>query len=163
MIRNIKRDLHTTLDRVTRDYERFEFNTIISSLMELLNTLVDAKRAGAGNIEEWKEILETYLMMMAPAVPHITEELWTEILGKEYSIHNQLWPEVDPELMAKEEITLIVQVNGKLRDRIVVPVDISKSDAEKTALASEGAEPYLAGKEIKKVIYVPGRLVNIVV
>jgi leucyl-tRNA synthetase len=163
IIRNIKRDLHTTLDRVTKDYEKFEFNTIISSLMELLNTLVDAKREGAGNSEEWIEILETYLLMMAPAVPHISEELWTEVLGKEYSIHNQLWPEVDPELMAKEEITLIVQVNGKLRDRIVVPVDISKADAEKTALASEGAGPYLEGKEIKKVIYVPGRLVNIVV
>ena len=140
-----------------------EFNTIISTLMELLNNLVDAKRKGAANSPEWREILETYLLMMAPSVPHITEELWTEVLGNEYSIHDQAWPEADPELMAVEEITLIVQVNGKLRDKIVVPVDISKGDAEKTALASPGAAPYLEGKEVRKVIVVPGRLVNIVV
>ena len=163
LMRDIKRDLHTALDNITKDYERVDFNTIISTLMELLNNMVDAKRNGAGNSPEWREIIETYLLMMAPAVPHIAEELWTEQLGNEYSIHNQKWPEADPELMAVEEITLIVQVNGKLRDRIVVPVDISKEEAEKTALASPGAEPYLEGKEIRKVIVVPGRLVNIVV
>jgi len=163
LMRDIKRDLHTALDNITKDYERVDFNTIISTLMELLNNMVDAKRNGAGNSPEWREILETYLLMMAPAVPHIAEELWTEQLGNEYSIHNQKWPEADPELMAVEEITLIVQVNGKLRDRIVVPVDISKEEAEKTALASPGAEPYLEGKEVRKVILVPGRLVNIVV
>ncbi len=163
MMRDIKRDLHTALDRVTQDYEKVEFNTIISTLMELLNTLVDAKKAGAAGSEEWNEILETYLLMMAPAVPHITEEIWTEVLGKKYSIHNQTWPKADPALMAVEEITLIVQVNGKLRDRIVVPVDISQGDAEKIALASPGAAPYLEGKTVKKVIVVPGRLVNIVV
>ncbi len=163
LMRDIKRDLHTALDNITKDYDRVDFNTIISTLMELLNNMVDAKRNGAGNSPEWREIMETYLLMMAPAVPHIAEELWTEQLGNEYSIHNQKWPEADPELMAVEEITLIVQVNGKLRDRIVVPVDISKEEAEKTALASPGAEPYLEGKEIRKVIVVPGRLVNIVV
>ena len=163
VMKNIKRDLHTALDNITRDYERVEFNTIISTLMELLNNLVNAKRNGAANSPEWREILETYLLMMAPAVPHIAEELWTEQLGNEYSIHDQKWPEADPGLMAVEEITLIVQVNGKLRDRIVVPVDINKEDAETTALASPGAAPYLEGKEIRKVIVVPGRLVNIVV
>jgi len=101
--------------------------------------------------------------MMAPAVPHIAEELWTKALGKPYSIHDQPWPEVDREMMEKDKITLIVQVNGKLRDRIVVAVDISKEEAEKTALASEGAAPYLEGKDIRKVIVVPGRLVNIVI
>jgi len=163
IMRDIKRDLHTALNNITRDYEQVEFNTIISTMMELLNKMVDAKRNGAGNSADWREILETYLLMMAPAVPHIAEELWTEVLGNEYSIHNQMWPEADPELMAVEEITLIVQVNGKLRDRIVVPVDISQEDAEKTALASPDAAPYLEGKEIRKVIVVPGRLVNIVV
>ncbi len=121
---DIKRDLHTALNNITRDYEQVEFNTIISTLMELLNNMVDAKRKGAGNSPDWREILETYLLMMAPAVPHIAEELWTEELSNEYSIHNQKWPEADPELMAVEEITLIVQVNGKLRDRIVVPVEL---------------------------------------
>jgi len=163
LMRNVHRELHTSLDRISRDYEKVEFNTIVSTLMELLNTLMDAKNKGAAGSDDWEDILETYLLMMAPAVPHITEELWTDVLGKEYSIHNQSWPEVDPELMAVEEVTLIVQVNGKLRDRIVVPVDISQEDAEKTALASSGAAPYLEGKEVRKVIVVPGRLVNIVV
>jgi len=163
MMRDLKRDLHTALDRVTQDYEKVEFNTIISTLMELLNTLVDAKKGGAAGSKEWNEILETYLLMMAPAVPHITEEIWTEVLSKKYSIHNQTWPKTDPALMAVEEITLIVQVNGKLRDRIVVPVDIGQKDAEKIALASPGAALYLEGKTVRKIIVVPGRLVNIVV
>ena len=162
-MREIKRELHTALYHITRDYERVEFNTIISALMELLNHLLDAKREGAGQTPEWEEIIQTYLLMMAPAVPHIAEELWTEVLGYTYSIHNQRWPEADPELMAVDEITLIVQVNGKLRDRITVPANISKEEAEKTALDSPGAGPYLEGKEIRKVVYVPGRLVNIVV
>ena len=163
VIRDVKRDLHTALFNISRDYEKFEFNTIISTLMELLNSLFDARRKGAGNSQEWPGIIETYLMMMAPATPHIAEELWTNVLGKPYSIHNQTWPEVDQEMMKTEDITLIVQVNGKLRDRIIVPVDISQEEAEKTALASPGAQPYLEGKEVRKVIVVPGRLVNIVV
>lgn len=163
LIRDLKREVHTALDRITRDYEQFEFNTIISTLMELMNVLYEAQRNGAAGSKAWTEILEIYTLMMAPAAPHISEELWTNVLGKPYSIHNQSWPEVDREMMKKDEVTLIVQVNGKLRDRIVVPVDINKEEAEKIALASEGAALYLEGKEVKKVIVVPGRLVNIVV
>jgi leucyl-tRNA synthetase len=163
MMRDLQRELHTAIDSVTKDYERVEFNTIISTLMELLNTLADAKRAGAAKLPDWRGIVEAYLLLMAPAVPHITEELWTEVLGNPYSIHDQSWPIADPELMKKDEITLIVQVNGKLRDRINVPANISKEEAEKTALASPGATPYLEGKEIRKVVVVPGRLVNIVI
>jgi len=162
-MRDLLRELHMAIDSITRDYERVEFNTIISTLMELLNHMQDAKQEGAGHRPEWKEIIDTYLLLMAPAVPHIAEELWTEVLGNEYSIHDHRWPEADPKLMAAEEITLIVQVNGKLRDRITVPADISEEEAEKTALASPGAAPYLEGKQIRKVIVVPGRLVNIVV
>jgi len=163
LIKDVKRELHTALDRISKDYERFEFNTIISTLMELLNVLYDAHRNGASSFKEWTEIIETYLLMMAPAAPHIAEELWTEVLGKPYSIHDQSWPEVNREMMKTDQITLIVQVNGKLRDRIIVPVDINKEKAEETALASAGAAPYIEGKDIKKVIVVPGRLVNIVV
>jgi len=163
LIRDLKREVHTALDRITRDYEQFEFNTIISTLMELMNVLYEAQRNGAAGSKAWTDILEIYTLMMAPAAPHISEELWTNVLGKPYSIHNQSWPEVDREMMKKDEVTLIVQVNGKLRDRIVVPVGINKEEAEKIALASEGAALYLEGKEVKKVIVVPGRLVNIVV
>ena len=163
LIRDLKREVHTALDRITRDYEQFEFNTIISTLMELMNVFYEAQQNGAAGSKAWTEILEIYTLMMAPAAPHISEELWTNVLGKPYSIHNQSWPEVDREMMKKDEVTLIVQVNGKLRDRIVVPVGIDKEEAEKIALASEGAALYLEGKEVEKVIVVPGRLVKIVV
>ena len=89
--------------------------------------------------------------------------MWVEYYGKPYSIHVQPWPELDEDATQVEEITLIVQVNGKLRDRINVPVDISQEDAERTALASEGVQRFIEGKQLRKVIYVPGRLVNIVV
>jgi leucyl-tRNA synthetase len=93
--------------------------------------------------------------------PHIAEELWSR-LGKPYSIHNQPWPQFDPEVARVEEITLVLQVNGKVRDRITVPADISEEQARKAALASEAVRRLLAGKRPRQVIVVPGRLVNIV-
>ncbi len=161
--RDLRRKVHQTLKNVTRDFENFEFNTIISSLMELLNFMIQAKERGAIGTEAWDEALNIYLRMMAPVTPHIAEELWVEYYGKPYSIHVQPWPELDEDATQVEEITLIVQVNGKLRDRINVPVDISQEDAERTALASEGVQRFIEGKQLRKVIYVPGRLVNIVV
>lgn len=162
-LNSLRRSVHETLERVTRDYERFEFNTTISSLMELLNDLYEAARNGAVGSEAWEEAIRYYVLMMAPAVPHIAEELWTEALGKPYSVHQQPWPDLDQAALKKDEIILIVQVNGKLRDRIQVPADINQEQAEQAALDSEGAAPFLEGKQIKKVIVVPGRLVNIVV
>ncbi len=161
--RRLRRKLHQTLRSVTRDFENFEFNTIVSSLMELLNEMYKAREQGATATPAWAEALEIYLLMMAPVTPHIAEELWVETLGKPYSIHNQPWPEVDEEAAREDEITLIVQVNGKLRDRITVPADVSEADAKAAALASEAAQRFIDNKEPRKVIYVPGRLVNIVV
>ena len=100
--------------------------------------------------------------MLAPVCPHIAEELW-ERLGKPYSIHTQAWPQVDEEAARDEEITLVVQVNGKLRDRIQVPVGISDAEAEQKALSSPTVQQVLVGKQVRKVIVVPGKLVNIVV
>jgi leucyl-tRNA synthetase len=100
--------------------------------------------------------------MLAPVAPHISEELWQK-LGKPYSIHTQPWPKVDEVAAAEDEITLVVQVNGKLRDRIVVPAGISDEDAKKTALASEAIIKTLEGKTPRQVIYVKWRLVNIVI
>lgn len=163
VIDTLRRKVHVTLKSISDDFEKFEFNTIISSLMELLNDMYEARKAGAAGTEAWDEALDIYLRMMAPATPHIAEELWTEVLGKPYSVHTQPWPEVDESATVKEKFTLIVQVNGKLRDRIQASVGISDEDAEKLALASEGVQSYIEGKEIRKVIVVPGRLVNIVV
>jgi leucyl-tRNA synthetase len=159
--RQLRRKVHQALRRVTHDFEQFEFNTIVSSLMELLNDMTRAREAGAAGTPAWKEAIEIYLHMLAPVTPHIAEELWQR-LGRKYSIHTRPWPEVDEEAAAEEQITLVVQVNGKVRDRITVPVDISEEDAKKVALASEAVQKFLEGKPPRKVILVPGRLVNIV-
>jgi leucyl-tRNA synthetase len=161
VIRGLRRKVHQTVRSVTRDFEQFEFNTIISALMELMNVMVDAKTQGAFGTPAWKEAEEIYLKLLAPVAPHITEELWQR-LGYTYSIHTQPWPQVDEAAAAEDEITLVVQINGKVRDRIQVPAGISEADARAAALASDAVQKGLAGREPKQVIYVPGRLVNIV-
>jgi leucyl-tRNA synthetase len=158
----LRRKVHQTLKRVTRDFEQFQFNTIISSLMELLNEMYKAREAGAAGSPEWDEALEIYLKMLAPVAPHISEELWMR-LGKPYSIHTQNWPAMDEAAAREDEITLVVQVNGKLRDRVTVPADVSDEAAKSAALASEAVKKHLEGKSPKQVVYVKGRLVNIVV
>jgi len=161
-IRSLRRKVHQTVQQLTRDFENLQFNTTVSGLMELLNEMVKAKQMGAYGSEAWDEAIDLYLRMLAPIAPHIAEELWSK-LGKPYSVHTQSWPEADEEAAAEDVITLIVQVNGKLRDRIEVPVGISKEDAQAKALASDKIAKYIEGKEPRKVIVVPGRLVNIVV
>ena len=161
VLRALLRKTHQVLRAISYDYENFEFNTIVSSLMELLNEMARAKNAGAWGSPEWNESVDIYLRMLAPLCPHIAEELW-ERLGKPYSIHTQAWPAVNEEAARDEEITLVVQVNGKLRDRILVAPGISDADAQAKALASEAVIAALEGRPVRKVIIVPGRLVNIV-
>jgi leucyl-tRNA synthetase len=161
VIRALRRKVHQTLRAVTRDFEQFEFNTIVSGLMELMNEMQKAKQQGAWGTPAWDEAVDIYTRMLAPVCPHITEELWA-IQGKPFSIHTQPWPKVDEAAAAEDEITLVVQVNGKVRDRIQVPADINEADAQAMALASEAVQRNLNGRAPKQVIYVPGRLVNIV-
>lgn len=160
-IRVLRRKVHQTLRSVTRDFIDFEFNTIVSSLMELLNEMVKARQQGAAGSPAWDEAVDIYLRMLAPVAPHISEELWAQ-LGKPYSIHTQSWPKVDEEAAKENEITLVVQVNGKVRDRITVPADIAEEDAKTKALASEAVQKFLEGRQPRQVIFVRGRLVNIV-
>jgi leucyl-tRNA synthetase len=123
--------------------------------------MTKAKQQGAWGTPAWKEGVEIYLKMLAPVSPHISEEIWQQ-LGRPYSIHTQSWPKVDEAAASVEEITLVVQVNGKLRDRITVGVDIGEEEAKKVALASEPVQKFLEGKTPRQVIYVRGKLVNIV-
>lgn len=162
-MRALRRKVHQTLQQVTHDFENFEFNTVVSALMELLNEMYKFSDQGAAGTAEWDEAVDVYVRMMAPIAPHVAEELWTEHLGKPYSVHTQAWPEFDAQAAAEEEITLVVQVNGKVRDRIQVPADIGEDEAKETALSSEAIRKYLDGKSPKKVILVPGKLVNIVI
>jgi leucyl-tRNA synthetase len=161
--KGLRRRVHQTLRKVTKDFENFEFNTIISSLMELMNEMYKAREAGAVGSPEWNEAQDIYLRMLAPVAPHIAEELWTNHLGKPYSIHQQKWPPVDEAATKEDSIELPVQINGKVRDHITVPVDASEDAIKSAALASETVQKYLEGKEPKKVIVANKRLVSIVV
>ncbi|MBE0430330.1 MAG: leucine--tRNA ligase [Dehalococcoidia bacterium] len=154
--------LHKTIKKVTADLEDFRFNTMLASLMECTNHLSKVKERGIVADSLWSDVVTSFLLLMAPAAPHLAEELWTRT-GHPYSIHNQRWPEHDEELASDEEITLAIQVNGKLRDKVVVPASISEHEAKELALGSERVKAHIDGKRIDKVIYVPKRVVNIVV
>jgi len=159
--RDLRRKVHQTLKQITNDFEQFEFNTIISSLMELMNDMVKYKQNGAWGSPAWAEACDIYLRMLAPVAPHIAEELWS-LMAKPYSIHKSSWPVVDEKAAVNEEMTIVVQINGKVRDRMVVAADISEEEAREKALSGEIVQKNLEGKQIKQVIYVPGRLISIV-
>ena len=158
----MRRWTHKTIKRVTDDMEAFTFNTIIAGLMEFTNALQKAKGTAVYGTEAWEEAIETLLLLLAPCCPHIAEELWSRI-GKPYSVHQQSWPEFKAELAVEEVITLIVQINGKVRARIEVAADIGEEEAKATALADENIQRHIGDKKVRKIVYVPGRLVNVVV
>ena len=160
-VRELRRTVHKTIRKVGEDLERFKFNTAIAALMEYSNSLNQVwERKGVGS-DIWNDAIEKLLVLMAPMAPHISEELW-EKTGHEYSVHTQGWPQWDSDLAADEVITLVVQVNGRLRDRIEVPASITEDEAKQAALESKRIQPHIDGKDIANVVYVPGRLVNIV-
>ncbi len=159
--KSLRRKLHETLKSITHDFENVSFNTIISSLMELMNEMYKARSEGAVGTPEWDETTDIYLRMLAPVAPHIAEELWQR-MGKAYSIHTQPWPEVDEAAIVVDEIEIGIQVNGKVRDRIVVPADADDETIKAAALASENVQKFLEGVAPRKVIVIKGRLVNIV-
>ena len=160
--RQLRKLVHQTIKVVTRDFEEFSFNTAISRLQELVNHAYRYRKVGGGNPQVMGELIETLLKLLAPFAPYISEEQWHRH-GHETSIHDESWPEYDQELAAEETITMVVQVNGKVRDTIDVPVDISEEDMQKRALESEKVRNYLNGKEPAKVITRPPKLVSLVV
>ena len=159
---DLRRWTHQTIRRVTDDVEALAFNTIIAALMEFTNALLKAKGTPVYGTDAWEEAVSTLLLLLAPCCPHVAEELW-ERTGRPYSIHQQSWPQWDPDLAAEEIITLVVQVNGKVRARLEVPVDITEEAAREAALAEENVQRHIRGREVRHIVYVPGRLLNIVV
>ncbi len=153
---------HKTIKEVTADLEKFCFNTMLSSLMEFSNYLSKVKGRGVVSGSLWQEAIGYFLLLLAPTAPHLAEELWNRT-GHPYSIHNQPWPEYDEELAKEEEITLVIQVNGKLRDKVLVPASISEIEAKELALGRERVKAYIDGKKLTRVVYVPTRVVNIVI
>ncbi|HEY7489997.1 MAG TPA: leucine--tRNA ligase [Candidatus Tectomicrobia bacterium] len=161
-VRALQRKQHQTIRKVTQDMERFAFNTMVAALMEYSNVLGQSKVTPVVTHAVWQEAIRTLVLLLAPAFPHLAEELW-QTIGGAYSVHQQAWPTWDHELAAEELLTIVVQVNGKLREKFQASADISEADAKVQALACEGVQRHLHGKQPLKVVYVPGRLVNIVV
>ncbi|OLT61741.1 leucine--tRNA ligase [Moorena bouillonii] len=158
--KDLRRAIHIAIKEVTEDLEgEYQFNTAVSELMKLSNGITDAK---CKDSPVYKEGIETLITLLAPFAPHIAEELWHS-LGHSSSIHNQPWLEYDPDALVADEITLVIQIKGKTRGTIQVPANSDKAALETYARESEVAQRYLEGKEIKKVIVVPGKLVNFVV
>ena len=154
---SLKRKLHQTIKKVGEDIAGFHYNTAVAAMMEFSNAWQDG-----GDLA--KEDTAMFLQLLAPFAPFVTEELWAR-LGNEFSIHASLWPKYDPELIVAEEVILVVQVNGKIRDQIIVQSSKSKvqSEVEKLARQREKVQKYLAGQEVKKVVFVPGKLINFVI
>ncbi len=158
----LARTTHQTIKKVTEDIERIHFNTMIAALMEFTNYLTKVRETGAVAVAAWQAAIRSLLLLLAPACPHVAEELWQR-LGYDYSVHDQAWPEWDEALIKEEEITLVVQVNGKVRAKVLVPASITENEARKLAAEQPKVLPHISGKKILNTIYVPGKLVNIVV
>jgi leucyl-tRNA synthetase len=157
---SMRRATHRLIDRVTRDYERWSYNTAVAACMEFVNLLHPYVRAG-GQAEVIDEAVDTLLLLLAPMTPHVTAEAWERRHGDH--IHLQAWPVSDVALAVEESVTMIVQVNGKVRHRIEVAPDISPEEAEGLALASEPVLEALDGGAPRRVVVKPPRLVNVVV
>jgi leucyl-tRNA synthetase len=166
--RELRHVTHRTIKKVTEDIEAYKFNTLIAGLMEFNNILVKAKDTAVYGTPAWEEALDMLLLMLAPETPHIAEELWQRRHGPgefhpDRSVHVQPWPAWDPDLAKADTITLVVQVNGKVRDKIEAPANISEEDARRAALDSAAVQRWLEGKSVRKVIFAGGKLINIVV
>jgi leucyl-tRNA synthetase len=158
---DVRRATHQALKRVTEDLDAFRFNTAIAALMTYTNRLAELRATGAAGGREWAEAMRTLVLMLAPLTPHIAEELWAR-LGQPYSVHQQPWPAWDPAAVREETVTVVLQVNGRVRDRISVPAGIDEARLRDVALESERVRKFTDGKAVQDVIVVPGKLVNVV-
>jgi leucyl-tRNA synthetase len=166
-LKAVRRKLHQTIKKITDDMERFQFNTSVAAMMELMNEVYAAFPVKGESIVSdhpclVSEIIDVLILLMAPFTPHMSEELW-QMTGHKGTTYKAEWPKFDPQIAANEEITLVVQINGKLRDRITVPADISDEELKKTALNSEKVKEHLVNVNVKKVVVIPKKLVNIVI
>ncbi len=157
-----RRRQHRTIQRLTGDMQAFRFNTAVAALMEWLNELLDTP-AEAVPPAGWREAIATFCLLLAPIAPFVTEEVWQEVLGNRESVHRQTWPEWDEAIAAADEVTIAVQVNGKLRATISVPAGSEEDTLREAALADPNVRKYVNGKTIRRVIVAPDRLVNLVV
>jgi leucyl-tRNA synthetase len=157
------REMHRFIKRVTEDLERFKFNTAVAALMQQLNYLYDSQDAGISP-QLWREALETFTILLCPIAPFITEEVWQEVLGHQgQSVQLMEWPDYNENLIVDQEISIMIQVNGRLRDKVTVPVGITEEELHAAVLARPKVLKYTAGQDIRRMIVVPEKLVNVVV
>ncbi|MDP6041423.1 MAG: leucine--tRNA ligase, partial [Candidatus Latescibacteria bacterium] len=161
-INDLRRLTHQTIRKVSEDLESFDFNTALAALMSFCNGLTTARATAVVQTEAWKEAIRALILILAPITPHLSEELW-ERVGGGYSVHQQAWPEWDKTLAKPATIEMPVQVNGKVRARFEVNADASQEEIKQLALEQSNVQTHLEGKEPRKVIVVPNRLVNVVV
>ena len=147
--------IHQTIKKVTEDYENLKFNTAIASLMSLSN---DMRAAGKITKADFK----TYIILLNPVAPHLTEELW-QMAGFEGKLNQTSWPTYDEKKLVKDEFEMPVQINGKVRGKVIMPINANKDDAIEAAKNDSNIASHIADKEIRKIIYVPGKILNIVV
>ena len=160
--KNMRRKLHETIAKVSDDVgRRHTFNTAIAAVMELINDLSKFNDSSTQGAAVMREAVENIVMLLSPIVPHITQQLWNE-LGHDELLANTAWPVCDESALVRDEIELVVQVNGKLRSKINVAINADNASIEALALADDKIVANIAGKTVRKVIVVPGRLVNIV-
>ena len=161
--KELRRILHHTIKKVTEDIDkRYNFNTAISAIMELVNAVYGIKDANAVNGGLMKEVVSALLRLLAPFAPHMTEELWAQ-LGEEGSIHKCTWPTFDESALVQDEVEIVLQINGKVRDKVLLPATATKDEMETLALANPRVQGFIGDKQVVKVICVPKKLVNIVV
>jgi leucyl-tRNA synthetase len=162
--KTLHREMHRVIGKVTDDVARFQFNTAISAVMELTNAAYDYRREVPANLRDialLRDVAEAVTLLLAPFTPHMSEELWRSVLGGSESVHLQAWPAYDPSAVVADEVELAVQVNGKVRGKVVVAADLAEEDVIAVALTAVAS--HLEGKDVKKVVVVAGKLVSVVV
>jgi len=159
---DLRRAVHTAIKGIGQDIDGFRFNTMISKLMILRNEMKRLQSQAGSAV--WSEAVRSLLLIAAPAFPHVTEELWTNVLGRPYSIHQQQWPSFDAAVLQLSQVTVVVQVNGRVRDQLLVDAEVARDQAQMQAMALElpRIKQHIGEGTVRKVIVVPGKLVNIV-
>jgi leucyl-tRNA synthetase len=161
-VQALRREIHQTIEKVTDDLGRRQtFNTAVAKIMELLNSLQKAEMNDEHDIALLHEGLMAMVQLLNPITPHICEALW-ELLGGKGELQTSAWPLVDSSALIEDEKLIVVQVNGKVRAKMTVSADISSEQAQQEALTQENVQPFIEGKKVRKVIYIAGKLVNIV-
>ena len=157
----LTRKLHETIEKVTRDLETFHFNTAVAALMELSNAMQDYLQSGGQRNEAWDAVTRDLTRMLAPFAPHLAEELWQRQSG-EGLVAFAPWPEADPSMLRRSQVTVVVQVDGRLRDRVEMPAGIDQAEAQQRALTSANVKRSIGDRAVQRAVFVPDRLINLV-